>query len=91
MTPIEQIIFSERGNLDKTPLSKEYKKLIDVYIAHDNKMRQLLAPTPDLLAQYIETTEAGAHAQAEEAKDYLAEGLRFGILLGIDIAKSPEE
>lgn len=87
MRPLDQLVNGVRGSFDKVPVSEEYKKCLDTSIERDKKMRELLAPTHDLLTQYIDTIDSLGRAHAACISDLYMEGLRFGILLGLDIAK----
>lgn len=86
MSALEDLIYGNRGTLESTPTTKEYKALFSVVADNNEKMRELLASSPDLLAHFDSTIDSIVQADAQLGVDYFAEGLRFGILLGIDIA-----
>ena len=91
MSALEDLIYGERGRLQNVPTSEAYKKLMDVVIECDEKMREMLASMPDLLEQYEKVLDAHDTAYMQSNADYMIEGLRFGILLGLDIAGCPEK
>ena len=90
MTALENLIYGNRGTLEGMRTTKEYANLLAIVIDRDKKMRDLLASSPDLLTHYDDTITSLDYANSQLAIDHLLEGLRFGILLGIDITKEPE-
>lgn len=90
MSALEDLIYGNRGTLDSIQTTTAYQKLLSVVVDSDKTMRNLLASLPDLLTQYDNTIDTLENANDQLAIDYLLEGLRFGILLGMDIVRRPE-
>ena len=84
---IEQMYYGERGNLNNIPSSPEYAHLLDEFSANDRKMREKLKNLPEILALYQKTEKSMNAITSKDAYDYFAEGFRFGLLLGIDVAQ----
>ena len=90
MTALEELIHGDRGTLERVPTTQEYENEFGKFVDNDEKMRKLLAAYPELLTHYDKTVDSMDHANNLYATKHYLEGLRFGILLGMDIAKPPK-
>ena len=88
---IEQLINGMRGAYATVPLSEKYKLLQTKAAENTRLLRTLLADSPALLAQMGNAVAALEDAYTEFAIQHLKEGLRFGILLGMEIAQDTQE
>ena len=86
LSPIMQMYYGRRGSYEKIPCSKEYFKLLEKVIENDDELREKLSAYPELLKLYKKTNESIEALHCESADNHFAEGFKFGVLMGLDIA-----
>ncbi|MCI9504089.1 MAG: hypothetical protein HFE26_01680 [Clostridia bacterium] len=82
---IEQMVLGKRGDIDHIELDEEGTRICDLLSEQHKKLKIALQPYPEiakLLNEFIDTKDL---ALCNETLVYYKEGLRFGILLGMDI------
>lgn len=85
---IEQLLLGKRGDLNHIGLNEEDARLCDLLSEQYKKLKTALQPFPEiakLLNEFIDTKDL---ALCNETLVHYKEGLRFGILLGMDILSS---
>ena len=87
-SPLMQLYYGRRGNPESIPVDEKYLKLLDNLVDYEKEILNRLEPTPelkDLFTKFADTTMA---MSASSSSAHYIEGLSFGSLLGLDIAKS---
>lgn len=80
---IEEMLFSNRGNLDSIKNSEEGEKLLDEVVATDEALRAKLDPEQtELLKKFQQAID---DASFQDNIEYYKEGFRFGFLLALDV------
>lgn len=80
---IEEMLFSNRGNLDSIKNSEEGERLLDEVVATDEALRAKLDPEQtELLKKFQQAID---DASFQDNIEYYKEGFRFGFLLALDV------
>lgn len=80
---IEEMLFSNRGNLDSIKNSEEGERLLDEVVATDEALRAKLNPEQtELLKKFQQAID---DASFQDNIEYYKEGFRFGFLLALDV------
>lgn len=88
---ILQMFFGKRGNCDSIPCGEEYCELLDERIEKENELEKKLQNSPELLNLYKEAIGKIDSFHITTAADYYKEGFCFGVLLGMEIARSGQD
>ena len=88
---IWQMFYLQRGNYENVKLTKRYTKVLGELADLDENFIKLIERDSKLLKLYKEVSEKQDELCAEDAYIHFAEGFRFGVLMGLDIAENTEE
>ena len=88
---IRQMFYVERGSFEKIKVSNKYVKVLGELADLDENFIKLIERDSKLLKLYKEVSEKQDELCAEDAYIHFAEGFRFGVLMGLDIAENTEE
>lgn len=83
---IKAMYFMERGTFDKIGYSKSYDEALQNSGFFDDELKRKLKNRKELLDLYKKTDEAHQRLCSENAYLHFAEGFRFGVLMGLDVA-----
>ncbi len=83
---IAQMFFEGRGMGESLELTKEYHRMLDVYIDLEEKFEKEFLKTKEASERYREVANSIHFLNCEECYCFYREGFRFGVLMGLDIA-----
>lgn len=84
---IQDMYCGRRGTSEYIKHSQRYQELLTEYIEATEELERELKKFPKLLALYEKAEELNGEMQAESVNMHYCEGFRFGVLMGLDIAK----
>ena len=85
---IRDMFFGKQGNMDAIKSSRAYKEKLAVTVALDKELQTKLADLPELADLYEKFSDAVLDENSENVLDYYTAGFRFGLLLGLEVAKA---
>lgn len=84
---IQDMYYGRRGTSDYIENSQKYREVLTKYIEAMEELEAELKKSPNLLALYEKAEALNEEMQAESLDTHYCEGFRFGVLMGLDIAK----
>ena len=85
------MFYLERGNCENIKLSKEYEKILKEITELDENFINAIEKDSKLLEMYKEVSNKQDELCLEDCYLHYAEGFRFGVLMGLDIAETIKE
>ena len=84
---ILQMLYGLRGNRESIKPSDKYYEALDKLDEHDDRIQEKIKDNEELVALFKERESLELDVAIVGQEDYYVEGFRFGVLMGLDIAK----
>jgi hypothetical protein len=84
---IQEMYYGRRGTNEYIKNSQRYQEILTEYIEAMEELEAELKKFPKMLALYEKAETLNEEMQAESLDTHYCEGFRFGVLMGLDIAK----
>lgn len=86
-TPIVQLFYGKIGNQENIKVdTEEYRRFLDELIEVDEQISQKTKGLEDIYELYKKATDLLEGMMNEEIDVYYSEGIRTGVLIGMDVA-----
>ncbi len=86
ISAISDMFYGRRGQLDQLPVTEEYRKQFNEFFVYQKELEEKLKQNPDLLQLYKQVLNSYDEVVCIQVEDYYAEGFRYGVLIGLDVA-----
>ena len=83
---IKDLYYGERGDSELIEPSEKIRELFEKVNERREEMEKLLENYSDIKIAFLKFIDAQEELRLTIMHEYYAEGLRFGVLLGLDVA-----
>ncbi|MDR1092620.1 MAG: hypothetical protein LBL66_00555 [Clostridiales bacterium] len=87
---ILQMYYGERGQNDMIQSTEAHRKLGNEVVRYEEELNGKLAAYPELLGLFKKICNAAWRLNGEDVSLHFAEGFKFGLLMGLEVAGDGE-